>query len=47
MQLAREAQVAWAWYFITLEQALDPRLNLFTDPIWRKANKDGFVKLIP
>lgn len=46
MTLAREAGVAWAWYFTTMEQVTDSGSNLLTDPVWRKANKDGLLPLI-
>lgn len=46
MQLARDARLSWAWFFTTYEAAIDPKTNILTDPIWRKANLDEPQSLI-
>jgi hypothetical protein len=46
MQLARDAYISWAWYFTTYEAATDPRTNILTDPIWRKADLDEPQSLV-
>lgn len=46
MHIAREAGIAWAWYFTTFEAATDSQKNILVDPIWRKADPDAFQQII-
>lgn len=46
MYLAREADVAWAWYFTTFEIVTNPQNNILINPIWQKAGMDGFQSII-
>lgn len=46
MALARDAGVAWAWYFTTHETANDPATNILTDSIWRMADQPEPASLI-
>lgn len=47
MALAREMQASWAWLFATFEEVMDPGNHIALSPIWRRADGDEPVSLIP
>ena len=47
MELAQELRVPWAWLFTTFEEVMNPDNNMVLSPIWRRADGDEAVSLIP